>query len=83
MQGAHDHRAIALVAGLILSPVLARFFPFGLDGRVAALIVQADRWNASAHLMQAQSPEAWSILMNANQLVTANSANRRLSRCGG
>jgi hypothetical protein len=30
--------------------------PCGLDGQIAAFIMQADRWNAGA---AAQSPEAW------------------------
>ena len=51
--------AAALAVGLLISPFLARLLPFGFDGRVAAFIMQADRWNAGAALMQAQSPQGW------------------------
>ncbi len=66
--------AVALVLGLLISPVFARWLPFGLDGRVAAFILQADRWNAGAALMQAQSPEAWRVLMDAGKLTADNQA---------
>jgi hypothetical protein len=64
--------AVALIVGLIISPVLARALPFGLDGQVAAFIMQANRWNAGATLMQAQSPEAWRDLESAAELLTPN-----------
>jgi hypothetical protein len=63
---------VALIVGLIISPVLARTLPFGLDGEVAAFIMQADRWNAGATLMQAQSPDAWRDLEFAAELLTPN-----------
>lgn len=66
--------AIALAVGLIVSPFLGRLLPFGLDGRMAATIMGADRWNAGAALMAGQSPEAWRALMDASKLTTANSA---------
>jgi Family of unknown function (DUF6118) len=66
--------AAALIVGLLVSPVLARLLPFGLDGRVAASIMNADRWNAGAALMQAQSPQAWRTLMDAGKLFSDNSA---------
>ena len=66
--------AVALIVGLIISPLLARALPFGLDGQVAAFIMQANRWNAGAALMQAQSPEAWRDLEAAAELLTPNKA---------
>jgi hypothetical protein len=39
----------------------------------AAFIMRADRWNAGAALMQAQSPEAWRALMDAGKLSSDNS----------
>jgi hypothetical protein len=66
--------AIALGAGLIVSPFLGRLLPFGLDGRMAATIMGADRWNAGAALMAAQSPEAWSDLESAAALLVPNKA---------
>jgi hypothetical protein len=65
--------AVALVLGLLASPVFARLLPFGLDGQVAAFIMQTDRWNAGAALMKAQSPDAWRDLESAAQLLTPHS----------
>ncbi len=64
----------ALLLGLMVSPVFARLLPFGLDEQVAAFIMHADRWNAGAALMQAQSPAAWHDLEFAAQLLTSNKA---------
>ena len=66
--------AVALLLGLLVSPVFARWLPFGLDGQVAAFIMQADRWNAGAALMQAQSPQGWRDLESAAELLTPNKA---------
>ncbi len=66
--------AVALVLGLLISPVIARWLPFGLDGQIAAFIMQTDRWNGGARLMQAQSPEAWRDLEAAAELLTPNKA---------
>jgi len=52
--------AVALIVGIIISPVFARALPFGLDGEVAAFI------------MQAQSPDAWRDLEFAAELLTPN-----------
>ena len=66
--------AAAFAGGLVISPFLGRLLPFGLDGRLAATIMGADRWNAGAALMAAQSPEAWRDLESAAQLLTPNKA---------
>jgi hypothetical protein len=62
----------ALIVGLIISPVLARALPFGLDGRLAAFMMRADRWNAGAALMQTQNPDAWGNLESAASLLAPN-----------
>ena len=54
--------------------------PFGLDGRMASTIMGADRWNAGAALMAAQSPEAWRDLESAAELLAPNKA--ALAACG-
>ena len=64
---------LALLVGLLISPLFARLLPFGLDGWVAAFILHTDRWNAGAALMQAQNPEAWRVLMGTGKLSTNNS----------
>jgi hypothetical protein len=69
----------AVVAGLLLSPLVASALPFGLNGQVAALILREDRWHAGAALMRAASPETWSELAAATQLARANDA--KLGSC--
>lgn len=49
----------AVLLGLVMSPVLARWLPFGWDGQVAAFILHADRWQAGMALMQVDDPKAW------------------------
>ena len=69
----------ALVVGLLASPYVASTLPFGLDTRVAALVLREDRWDAGMALMRAASPESWNELAAATQLARANSDH--LSRC--
>lgn len=63
---------VALLVGLLASPILARLLPFGLDGRTAAYILQADRWGAGAALMQAGNPAAWRGMMDEHNLLQLN-----------
>jgi hypothetical protein len=63
---------IALTVGLILSPIAAGVLPFGLNMRVAALVMQTDRWAAGAALMQAGNPESWRGVIDAANLVKVN-----------
>lgn len=62
----------AFAVGLLVSPFVAGALPFGLDGRVAALIMKADRWDAGEALMQAGSPDGWQSALNAWNLVRIN-----------
>jgi hypothetical protein len=62
----------ALVVGLLVSPFVAGVLPFGGDSAVAAVIMQADRWNAGIALMQAGSPDGWRGLAAASDLVRVN-----------
>jgi hypothetical protein len=64
--------ATALLVGLLASPMLARLLPFGLDGRVAALAMGTDRWQAGGKLMAAASPAAWRDLELAAELLQPN-----------
>jgi hypothetical protein len=64
--------AIALVLGLLGSPVFARLLPFGLDGQVAAFIMRGDRWHAGEALMQVDSPADWAQFAAAVDLSKAN-----------
>jgi hypothetical protein len=62
----------ALVVGLLVSPFVAGVLPFGGDSAVAAVIMNADRWNAGIALMQAGSPDGWRGLADASNLVRIN-----------
>ncbi|AGI10513.1 hypothetical protein H8Z72_24325 (plasmid) [Xanthomonas citri pv. citri] len=57
---------------LLLSPFLYAALPFGLNGRVAALVMNTDRWDAGEALMKADSPDGWNNAVNAWNLVRAN-----------
>jgi hypothetical protein len=70
---------IALVVGLVLSPLFASALPFGLNGRIAALVMRDSRWNAGEALMAAESPQGWETLRAAATLVKANQT--RLEAC--
>jgi hypothetical protein len=63
---------IALAVGLLVSPIVAGVLPFGLNTRVAALVMQDTRWAAGAALMQAGNPENWRGVIDAANLVKAN-----------
>jgi len=62
----------AFFLGLLISPMFTRVLPFGWDGHVAALIMNADRWGAGTALMQAGNPDAWRGLMDDFNLVKSN-----------
>jgi uncharacterized protein DUF6118 len=64
----------ALLVGILISPVLASWLPFGWDGHIAAYIMQADRWRAGGALMEAASPDAWHDLESAASLLKPNVA---------
>jgi hypothetical protein len=63
---------IALAVGLLASPFVAGALPFGGDSAVAAVIMQANRWNAGIALMQAASPDGWRGVAEASDLVRVN-----------
>jgi hypothetical protein len=65
---------VAVLFSLLAAPIFARLLPFGIDGRMAATIMGADRWTAGAALMAAQSSEAWRDLESAAELLTPNKA---------
>ena len=62
----------AVIVGLILSPIFASVLPFGLNERVAAAVMRADRWSAGAALMAADNPKAWDEMIAGEDLVKAN-----------
>jgi hypothetical protein len=62
----------AFALGLLLSPIIAGLLPFGLNARVAALVMREDRWTAGAALMRAGNAGGWAQLAADTQLVSDN-----------
>ncbi len=65
---------VALVAGLLLSPVLVRSLPVALSSHVAAFLVKEDRWQAGERLMQLVNPGQWPSAAEAMRLARTNEA---------
>ncbi len=63
---------IALTTGLIFSPLLARLLPFGLDTRIAALVMASDRWEAGDRLLQAADPKSSETVKRATAMWQLN-----------
>jgi 3-phosphoglycerate kinase len=64
----------------IISLTARQFEQVLWTGWMAALILNADRWNAGAALMETQSAEAWRVLMDTGNLSTVNSEARGACR---
>ena len=62
----------AFVIGLLLSPLVAGLLPFGLNTRVAALVMRADRGTAGGELMRATNPQSWDRFVADSQLASDN-----------
>jgi hypothetical protein len=60
------------VFALLVSPFLYGALPFGLNGRVAALVMNTDRWNAGEALMRAGNPDDWNSAVDAWNLARTN-----------
>jgi len=63
---------VAFAVGLLLSPILASLAPFGLNTRVAALVMREDRWTAGGELMRGANPEAWNRFVADARFVADN-----------
>ncbi|WP_426026154.1 DUF6118 family protein [Brevundimonas sp. TSRC1-1] len=62
---------VAFAVGLLVSPIIASVAPFGLNTRVAALVMRGDRWTAGGELMRAANPEVWARV-NADSRLAKN-----------
>ncbi len=63
---------VMLAIGLFVSPFIAGLLPFGLNTRVAALVMMRDRWDAGEALMEAGNPPGWAQIAADSNLVGAN-----------
>lgn len=71
---------IALAVGLVLSPLVAGLLPFGLNTRIAALVMREDRWTAGETLMRVGNPAGWARLDADSRLVSDN--RKAVDACG-
>jgi len=62
----------AFAIGLIVSPLVAGLMPFGLNARVAALVMREDPWTAGSELMRRGNPQAWQRFNADAALLAAN-----------
>lgn len=62
----------AFAVGLVLSPFVASVLPFGLNTRIAALVMRDGRWMAGAALMQAGDSRRWAQLNADAALIRDN-----------
>jgi hypothetical protein len=62
----------AFVVAFLVSPFLYGVLPFGLNSRVAALVMNTDRWSAGWELLQADSPAAQQQAAIGFNLIKAN-----------
>ena len=70
---------IAFAIGLVASPFLSGLLPLGLNGRIAALVMMQDRWDAGQALMQAGNLDGWAQLTADAALASAN--RDKISAC--
>lgn len=63
---------VAFAVGLVLSPILASVLPFGLNTRVAALVMREDPWTAGGELMRAANPAGWARVVADTRLADDN-----------
>ena len=66
--------ALALCAGFLAAPFVARGLPIGLQTRMAAAVMGADRWDAGSALMEVDNPEAWHEILSAGAFLKSNRA---------
>ena len=63
---------VAFAVGVLLSPILAGVLPFGLNTRMAALVMREDRWTAGGALMRAANPMGWGRIVADARLADEN-----------
>lgn len=63
---------VAFAVGLLVSPILASVLPFGLNARVAALVMHENRWTAGGTLMRMANPAGWDRVVADARLADGN-----------
>lgn len=68
----------ALLLGLVVSPFMASHLPFGWNENIAAIVMNADRWNAGQKLMRKSDPASWNRMVADWSLLTDNKTNAKV-----
>lgn len=63
---------LALMGGLVISPLIELALPQGLRTQAAALVMHEDRWSAGAKLMQAANLPGWNRIAADTHFVSDN-----------
>lgn len=63
---------IGLVVGLALMLFAPRILPDSIGMAVASSVMNTDRWNAGANLMQAGDPKTWNELVDGHSVFRVN-----------
>jgi hypothetical protein len=72
----------AMLLGLVGSPFMARYLPFGWNQDVAATVMGNGRWKAGATLMENARPNTWRAIASDWDLLSNNQANAKsLAQC--
>lgn len=61
-----------LLIGFLASPLLTRALPFGIPAATAAIIMNANEWDAGLALMKDSNPNGWSQLVSDTNLAQDN-----------
>jgi hypothetical protein len=67
----------ALLLGLIGSPFMASHLPFGWNQDIAAIVMNANRWDAGQQLMRKSDPASWNRMVADWTLLTDNKTNAK------
>jgi hypothetical protein len=63
---------VGLMIGFVTFPFFVRALPFGMPAGVAAIVMNANEWDAGIALMKSANPVGWAQLATDGNLVSAN-----------
>jgi hypothetical protein len=63
---------VGLMIGFVTFPFFVRALPFGIPAGVAAIVMNANEWDAGIALMKDANPGGWALFASDGNLVSAN-----------
>jgi len=63
---------VGLMIGFVTFPFFVRALPFGIPAGVAAIVMNANEWDAGVALMKDANPGGWALFASDGNLVSAN-----------